>query len=296
MNYTPYVPEDFDEFWREAVEEQKAEPLDYHRSLKNDFELPGFQVETLAFRGMHGATLHGWFAYPPGARRAPSFLWIPPYGRESLLPNAYGTREGFTSLSLNFFGHGAFHQETYVPERGYFSEGAEEPGHWIFRTLFQNAMIAARVLQSQIEADEERIGCMGMSQGGGMAIWMGAWCPIVKAVCADMPFLGAMNDTLSREVYRYPLKELTEFADSIPLGMHRVRHTISYYDTLNMATRCRVPTHVSLGEKDPACRPSVVEAIHEALPGKKRLARYEIGHDWFPDMVPNNRAWLLENL
>lgn len=294
--FQPYVPEDFDAFWIEAVEEQRAEPLDYHRSLKNDYPLPGFVVETLRFRGMHGSILNGWMAYPEGARRAPGFLWIPPYGRESLLPNEYGTREGFTSLSFNFFGHESFYEETYTKERGYFAEGAESPETWVFRTMIQNAMIAARVLQAQIEVDEERIGCMGMSQGGGMSIWMGAWCPIVKAVCADMPFLGAMHDALSREVYRYPLKELTDFADGIPLGLPRVQYTVSYFDTLNMATRCRVPTQVALGEKDPSCRPPVVEAIHAALPGEKRMLRYEIGHDWYPEMVGNNRDWLLSHL
>ncbi len=296
MSFAPYVPEDFDAFWREAVEEPRAQPLDYHRSLKNDFERPGFVVESLRFRGMYGATLHGWLAYPEGVRRAPAFLWIPPYGRESLLPNDYGTREGFTTLSFNFFGHEAFHQEVYVPERGYFAEGAEDPHAWIFRTMFQNAMLAARVLQAQIEADENRIGCMGMSQGGGMSIWMGAWCPIVRAVVADMPFLGAMHDTLSRQVYRYPLKELTEYASSIPLGMPRIQHTLSYFDTLNMATRCRVPTLVSLGEKDPSCRPPVVESIFEALPGEKQLVRYAGGHDWDPGMVEGNREWLARHL
>lgn len=294
--HQPYVPEDFDAFWREAYEEQRAEPLDYHRSLTNDFDLPGFIVETLAFRGMFGDKLHGWLAYPSGARRLPGFLWIPPYGRESVLPNAYGTREGFASFSFNLHGHEAFHQESYMKERGYFAEGAESPETWIYRLHLQNSMIAARVLQAQIEVDENRIGCMGMSQGGGMSIWMGAWCPIVKAVCADMPFLGAMNETLNRHVHRYPLRELVDYADSIPLGLPRVLNTVSYYDTINMATRCRVPTHISLGLKDPACRPGVVRAIFGAVEGEKALSEYEIGHDWFPDMVENNRTWLLEHL
>jgi cephalosporin-C deacetylase len=294
--HKPYVPEDFDAFWNEAVEEQRSEPLDYHRSLKNEFNLPGFTVETLSFRGMHGVSLQGWLAFPEGARRLPSFLWIPPYGRESLLPNEYGTQEGFTSLSFNFFGHAPFHQEVYAKERGYFAEGAESPDTWIFRTMAQNAMIAARVLQAQIEADEQRVACMGMSQGAGISVWLGALSPIVKAACADMPFLGAMNDTLSREVYRYPLKELTDYADSIPLGMPRILNTIGYFDTLNFATRCRVPTQISLGEKDPSCRPPVVESIFEALPHERRLIRYPGGHDWDPAMVENNRAWLQEHM
>ncbi len=292
----PYVPEDFDEFWQEVVSEAAGMRLDYHRSLSNDFEYPGFVVETLDFAVLGGRRLYGWMAYPPGSRRLPSFLWIPPYGRESLLPNSYGTREGMVSLSFNFFGYGAFHQEKYVPGEGYFAAGADSPETWIFRQMFQDAFIATRVLQAQIEVDEDRIGSMGMSQGGGMSVWLAAWCPIIKAVCADMPFLCGMNKTLTDNVYRYPLKELTDFMDTVPVGEARVLNTIGYYDTINHATRCTKPTQVSLGLKDPAARPDSVTAMFNALPNRKSLRTYDWGHDWIPEMVPNNAAWLRENI
>lgn len=294
--FQPYVPDDFDEFWNEAAEEAKAAPLDLHRSLRNDFELSGFQVEAVRFRGVNGDSLSGWFACPEGGRRLPGFIWVPPYGRESLLPNAYGTREGFASLSFNFHGETAFHQEKYVTARGYFANGAESPETWIFRTMLQNAIVATRILQAQVEVDEDRVAAMGMSQGGGIAIWLGAWCPIIRAVCADMPFLGAMPKTLIRNAHRYPMKELIDFAGTMPLGMERLHNTLAYYDTVNMATRCGVPTHVTMGLKDPSCRPDTVQAIFEALPGRKMLRQYDWGHDWHPDMVENNAAWLRENL
>ncbi len=294
--FVPYVPDDFDEFWERTSNEARAQPLDYHRRMHNDFELPGFAVERVAFRGMFGARLEGWIAVPEGIRKSPAFLWIPPYGRESLLPNQYGTRTGFVSLSFNFFGHEAFHQERYVKERGYFAEGAGSPETWIFRTMIQNALIAVRVLQSQIEVDEDRIGAMGMSQGGGMSIWLGALSPVVQVVCADMPFLGAMQYALTRNAYRYPLKELIDFMDTIPVGRETVLNTVSYFDTMNMATRCSKATQLSLGHKDPATRPDAVKAIFNALPGAKRLIEYDWGHDWHPDMVENNRSWLLDQL
>jgi cephalosporin-C deacetylase len=264
--------------------------------LTNDFDLPGFIVETIEFRGIDGSAKHGWLASPPGARRLPSFVWVPPYGRESLLPNEYGTREGFTSLSFNFFGHGAFHQEKYNQARGYFAEGAEDPSTWVFRRMFQDAVIATRVLQAQTEVDEDRIAAMGLSQGAGIAIWLGAFCPIVKAVCADLPFLSAIKQTLLTNVYRYPLKELTDYIASIPLGEARVLNTVSYFDTMNVATRCAKPTLVSLGLKDPAVKADNVKAVYEALPGEKELKVYDWGHDWHPEMVENDRRWLMRHL
>lgn len=284
------IPEDLGSFWGETAGEAHAAPLDYHRSRAES--TASHKVDRVQFRGIDGTARHGWIAYPEGAQRERSTIWVPPYGRESLLPNEYGTRQGMVSLSLNFFGHESFHQEKYTPARGYFAEGVEDPHHYVFRRMFQDAYLAVRVLQAQPEVDESRIGAMGMSQGGGISIWLGAFCPIVKAVAADMPFFGRLDWALSKTAYRYPLKEIIDAMETIPMGRERIMHTVSYFDTAHIASLCQVPTLVSLGEKDPAVRPEQAEAIFEAVPGVKTLLRYDWGHDWHPDMIKNNRDWL----
>jgi thiol:disulfide interchange protein/cephalosporin-C deacetylase-like acetyl esterase len=285
----PYIPEGFDEFWHGNVDEAEVAPLDYTIEPAPTVPTPGtgqtdpgvitthHEIRTFTFRGISGETLNGWIATPLGQQtnKAPGFLWIAPYGRESVMPNQYGTREGFVSLSFNFFGLPAFHQEKYEPSRGYFSDGVLDKESWIFSRMFQNAVIASRVLADLPQADPHRLGAMGMSQGGGISIWLGAWTERIKAVCADMPFLGAMHETLMKNIYRYPLKELMDFMGSVPDGEQRVLRTIGYFDTLNQAARCGKPTHVSLGLKDPAVKPIQAEAIFEALPGVKALERYD---------------------
>ncbi len=288
----PYPPEDMAEFWQETVQQAMDAPLDAVRSRQDEQMRRGFQIDLLRFRGIDGQELHGWIAVPEGVHHGPGFLWLAPYSRWSMMPNEYGTRDGYVSLSFNFFGESAFHDETYTPARGYFAEGAEDPETWVFRRMLQNAVIAARIMHAQVEVDETKIASMGMSQGGGMSIWLAAWCPLIKAVCADMPFLGGMPWALSNRVYRYPLKELTDYMGSIPLGQERVMHTISYYDTLNQATFCEKPTLVTLGLKDPAVRPEQVRAIYEALPGEKVIEELDWGHDWHPSMVDRNKDWL----
>ncbi len=289
------APEDLEPFWHEAAAEAFGVPLRFGRSTTDRVSPTGHRVDEITFQGLAGE-VRGWIAYEPGAGRAPSFVWLPPYGRESKLPDAYGTRRGFTSLSFNFHGESAFHQEKYETERGYFAEGAGDSSTWIFRRMLGDAIVATRVLQTQLECDEDRIGAMGMSQGGGMSVWLGAWCPIVRAVCADMPFLGRLAESLEGQVYRYPTKELIEAMDTMPVGRERILSTIPYYDTVFQAAHCRVPTQVSLGLKDPASKPANVRAIFEALPGTKRLVEYDWGHDWHPEMVENDAEWLTRSL
>jgi cephalosporin-C deacetylase len=289
----PPLPEDFDAFWTEVVQGAMRTPLYFKRDLRPQTTSTGHLVETFEFDGVDGQKLFGWFAYPEGARRAPAFLWVPPYGMESVLPNEYGTREGFASMSFNLHGLGPFHREKYSPSRGYFAKGIDTPETWVFREIVQNCIIACRVLQAQIEVDEDRIASCGMSQGGGISIWLGAFCPIVKAVCADMPFLGATWLSLVNGVYRYPLKELIDYAESVPVGLPRVLNTVGYFDTAQMATRCKAPCQVSLGHKDPAVKPEYARIIYESLSCPKRLIVYPGGHDWDPGMIANNLEWLV---
>lgn len=294
--FDPYPPAEFDAFWSAAVEEALDAPLIYDRRPAPPVETPEHSVEVVGFQGMGGRALEGWIALPPHAGPAPGFLWLPPYGRESVQPNAYGTRRGYVSLSFNFHGEPALHREEYTPTRGYFAHGIESPATWVFREMFQNAVIALRVLVDLPEIDPGRVGALGMSQGGGMAIWLAAWTKMLRCVAADMPFLGAFRWVFSREVYRYPLKEIVDHMAATGMTTEQLLETIAYFDTVNQATRCLVPTLVTLGEKDPAVRPEQVEAIHRALAGPKELVRYPGGHDWHHEMIETNRAWLDRNL
>lgn len=293
----PYtIPEDLDSFWSEVKSEVEAVPLEYARGPAEIQSETGHVLERIRFLSVQDHVVDGWIAFPASAHRLPSFIWVPPYGRESLLPNKYGTREGMTSMSFNLHGEDAFHQEKYVKERGYFADGVGEPGTWIFRKLVQHVLMATRVLQAQSEVDEDRMGLMGMSQGAGLSLWSGGLSHRVKAICSDMPFLGQMDFALTRNAHRYPLKELIDYMEATPFGRERVMHTLSYYDTAHLATRCTLPIQVSYGLKDPACRPETVNTIFEAIPtNEKRLIEYPGGHDWHDEMVEHNRAWLLSH-
>lgn len=303
----PYSePEDFLEFWKNAWLEAKAVPLQYRRTLQSAIELPTHRIELIDFESVKGfprdgatgtgETVHGWIAIPKEIRKAPGFLWIPPYGRESTLPNSYSTREGYISMGINLHGLHAFHQESYVPNRGYFNDGIDQPETFIFRRMVQDCFVAARVLQAQLEVEEQEIGCMGLSQGGGLSVALGAHCPIIKAICADLPFWGLVGVSLHERVYRYPLKELTDAIAEIPMGREIALFTLSYFDTAFHARHCEVPAHVTLGLKDPACRPYSVAAIYDALAGKKEIVELDWGHDWHPSMIQMNSSWLQQNL
>ncbi len=289
----PYGPPGFDDFWLETLKEAQSRPVDFSLSEQASVVAPDHRILILGFKGADGTQRHGWIAVPKtGSGPYPGFLWLPPYSRWSMLPNEYGTRPGYVSLSFNFFGEAPFHREDYKPERGYFAEGVADKSTWVFRRMFQDAAIAQQVLENLPMVDPNQIAAAGMSQGGGIAIWLAAYEPKVKAVVADMPFLAGMPWVLGSNVYRYPLKELTDVAFASSRSEAEVRATLAYFDTINLATRCKAPTRLTLGLRDPAVKPEQVRAVFNALAGEKELQEIDWGHDWHPEMVTGAKDWL----
>ncbi|HXH59873.1 MAG TPA: acetylxylan esterase [Fimbriimonadaceae bacterium] len=306
---SPNPPEGFSAFWEATVSEASSAPLSYSRKKQSEVVREGFAIDTLELRGVDGRTLHGWFAYgaagaapsperhgAAGAAPSPGFVWLAPYGRWSMLPNEYGTRAGFCSLCINFHGESAFHREDYTPERGYFTDGIESPETWVFRRLFQDSLLSLRILAELSECDAGRLAAAGMSQGGGFAIWLGAFCDLTKCVCADMPFGAAREIVFSRPIHRYPLKEVVDYMDQSETHRKNAMRTMSFFDTVNIAALCKVPTLLTYGSKDPAVREFEVRSIENALPGEKRVDEIDGGHDWHPTMVDRNREWMLSHL
>jgi len=295
--FQPYQPEDFEEFWRETLEETNGVQVDFTRGNKNIYRLPGFSVNALDFRGTKGNILHGWISIPEEVPEPlPAFLWIPPYGREGSFPNPYTTRAGFVSFSFNLHGLPAFHRESYEPSRGYFAQGISDPHTWVFREVAQNCLLAIRILCAQPETDETRISAMGISQGGGIALWLAWLSSQVRVIAADLPFLAAMREVFSKKIHRYPLKEVTDYLEKHSLDIENVLRTISYFDTVNHAPKIEIPVQISYGKKDPACKPQNVRAVYNTLACKKRLIAYEGGHDYDSAMIANNTEWLKEHL
>ena len=287
-----YLPDDFHPFWRDTVDEADAISIDFQRTRQQSVTRAGFAVDLLEFRGVQGDLLQGWFAHPESNFASHGFLWLTPYGRSSMPPNEYGTRDGFCSLSFNHHGESAFYEQEYKPEHGYFAEGIADPETWVFRRMFQDALIAVKVLLAQEEVMGSGVSANGFSQGGGLAIWLGAMHPAVQCVVADMPFGAARPHVFNKNIRRYPLKEVADWMAQSDEHRRKAMRTMSYFDTVNLATECDVPTLVALGLHDPAVKSYEVLSVLEALPGEKELVEIDCGHEWHPSMVERNSEWM----
>lgn len=294
----PQPPADFEAFWRAVAQEAEATPVRYERVHFERDDHPTHQVFRLRWVGVDGQGREGWYAIP---RRVPTpmpaVLYLPGYGVSTVPINENTMFEGCITFSVNLHGYAVEPNVPYSPELGYFTRGIESPQSYIYRRLVQDSIVAMRVLAAQAEVDSSKLIAAGLSQGGGLAVMLGAWCRLTRCVVAELPALSYWEYLLGRPAWRYPIKEFTDYMERTGTPRETVLQTLQYYDAVNHAPFVRVPTQVSLALKDPGIRAPVVFSLYDAMPKPKRLLIYEeLGHDWHPEMRLRLEEWAHETL
>ncbi|BCW96371.1 MAG: acetylxylan esterase [Fimbriimonadales bacterium] len=290
---TPRPPADFESFWRAAAQEASDAPLRFER-----VHLPGDDWHThtvyrLRWAGLDGRGREGWYAVPrDAAPPVPAVLYLPGYGVSTVPINENTAFEGMATLSINLHGYAVEPNVPYSPELGYFTRGVESPQSYIYRRLAQESLLAMRVLAAQAEVDSRALVAAGLSQGGGLAVMLGAWCPLTRVVVAELPALSYWEYLLDRPAWRYPLREFVDYMETTGVSREALLRTLQYYDAVNHAPYVRAPAQLSLALKDPGIRAPVVVSLYDALPQPKRLLIYEDhGHDWHPEMRVRLQEW-----
>jgi cephalosporin-C deacetylase len=200
--------------------------------------------------------------------------------------------EDLITFSINLHGYAVEPNVPYSPELGYFTRGIQSPQSYIYRRIVQDSIVAIRVLAAQAEVDSSRLIAAGLSQGGGLAVMLGAWGRLTRGVVAELPALSYWEYLLGRPAWRYPIKEFMDYMEMTGASREAILQTLQYYDAVNHAPYVRVPTQLSLALKDPGIRAPVVFSLYDALPQPKRLLIYEeLGHDWHPEMRLRLEEW-----
>ncbi len=291
----PSPPPDFEAFWREVVAESDALPLIYERVHQPSDDTLTHQVFRLRWQGADGKGREGWYAVPrtPSTEKRVGLLYLPGYGIGTTPINENTAFDRFVTLSPNLHGYSVEPNIPYSPEHGYFTQGIESPRTYVYRRIMLDCLLAVRVLNAQPEVDSSRIVAAGLSQGGGLAVMLGAWCPLVRVVVAELPALTYWEYLLNATAWRYPIKEFADYMQATGHRPETLLQTLQYFDTVNHAPFVCVPVQLSLALKDPGIRAPVVFSLYDALPHPKRLLIYEdLGHDWSPEMHIRLQEWV----
>jgi cephalosporin-C deacetylase len=293
-----YRPPDFDRFWQSTLDSLHAGPLGLTcrlDSLRSDSGMLAYRVSYLS---LHGVRVYGWLTVPrnrPGPY--PALLDLPGYATGIVHPNAWYTRLGYATLSIQVRGY-EVDRESYPPDNSsYVTLGIESPETYVYREIICHCLRGVDLLAGRPEVDSTRIGVVGGSQGGGLALLTAGLDSRVRMVSAGVPFL--TDFPLSIMMSGNPYRNIAQYLEKNPESRERVIRTLSFVDALNLADRIHSPVILSAGLFDRTCPAPSIYTLYLALTTTEKKIRIypyldhgEVhGRHW-----PTERKWMLDHL
>jgi cephalosporin-C deacetylase len=282
-------PDDFDDFWRAALAEAAGFPLDV-RLTPVETDLATIDVFDVTFAGAGGDPIRAWLRLPRAHPwPLPAIVQFHGYGsgRGHPLDDLLWASAGYAHLLMDVRGQGGGYAggDTGDPAGsgpsapGFLTRGIESPLTYFYRRVFVDAVRALHVLRQHPAVDAARVGAVGASQGGGIALAVAGLVPDLAGVFVQAPFLADIRRA-TLITGAGPYQEIRHFLAAHRIAVDRLFGTLGYFDAVGFARRAAAPAWFSTGLMDDMCPPSTAFGAYHAYAGPKQIKVWEYnGHD-----------------
>jgi cephalosporin-C deacetylase len=290
-------PQDFESFWDDALSEMRA--LDPQVELiPHEINAPFAECFHLYFTGTGGARVHAKYLRPKHAEKPhPAVLQFHGYSASSgeWHDKLNHVARGYSVAALDCRGQGGLSNDSGdvsgTTLRGHIIRGLNdalngEPHKMYYRHVFLDTALLARIVMSFDEVDENRVGAMGGSQGGGLTLACAALEPNIKLAAPTFPFLcdyqRVWEMDLAKDAYD-ELKQFFRFHDPRHEREKEIFSCLGYIDNQHLAPRIQARVLMPLGLVDTVCPPSSQFAAYNKITAPKDLVIYpDFGHEGLP--------------
>ncbi|MBO0703230.1 MAG: acetylxylan esterase, partial [Candidatus Dormibacteraeota bacterium] len=199
---------------------------------------------------------------------------------------------GYTVAALDCRGQGGSSEDAGGVRgntlEGHIIRGLDDaPEKLLFRQIFLDTVVLARVVMAREDVDPARVGATGASQGGGLTLACAALVPELKLAAPIYPFLSDYQRVWEMDLAEGAYEELQTYFRRFDPRHERERDIFSrlgYIDVHHLAPRIRAETMLVTGLADQICPPSTQFAAYNAIEGAKRQVLYpDFGHEQLPD-------------
>ena len=271
-------PDDFDAFWAAQKDRLRKIPLNAKMTPVPKSK-PGIDLFDVQADAVGNQPMRGFYARPAGARPGslPAIITLEGAG-------VYGTRlepwlmgwakDGFLSLELN--AHGLPNNqpaEYYLGlEKGALKDypfmGRTSRDTFYFLNMYLRDLRGLDFLTSQPEWDGRVLIASGASQGAAQAIFLAAEDSRVTFLAAVVPAMCDHSGMVVGRIAGWP-KLVPTAADGKPDPA--VLQTSRYFDSMNFATRLRIPAFFVAGFIDQVAPPTSVYAAYNNITSEKEI-------------------------
>jgi len=289
------TPRDFHAFWQVVASEVGSAAPVYHMRRDDRRSRGGVVVWVVKYEGLGGKQIHGWYLHPESPTPRPALLYLSGYGGRPITPPVALAKHGYVVLAIDVRGN-AVDRRRPRPFEDYYTAGIRSPETYVYREIVSHCLRAIRLLVSRDEVNPEKVAVVGVSEGGGLALMLGALAPEVRAVAADAPLL--CDFPLSLGSAAWPYTEIVRYLQEHPEHASQARETLSYFDIVNFAPDIKCPVLISVGFLDRVSLPAAVYGLFNSLPGPKQIrALPGAGHEGGgAGLWAHKLAWLKQAL
>ncbi|ATC66247.1 acetylesterase [Nibricoccus aquaticus] len=291
-------PTNFDAYWRESLAELDA--LDPQITLIPNKTIKPAHAECfdLWFTGVGGARIHAKYLRPKSAANAsethPALLQFHGYSGNSgdWADKLNFVHEGFCVAALDVRGQGGQSEDVGGVKgntlQGQIIRGLDDPDakKLLFRAIFLDTALLARVVMSLPEIDATRVGAMGASQGGALTLACAALEPRIKRAASIFPFLCDYQRVWEMDQAKDAYQELRNYFRSFDPRHENEKNVfekLGYIDCQHLAPRIKAEVLMLTGLMDTICPPSTQFAAYNKIKSKKRMIVYpDFGHEGLP--------------
>ena len=290
-------PSDLDEYWDTVQRELDALDPQVKRVPNLTLKVDHVECFDLWFVGLGGAKVYAKYVRPKATvGRAPGPAVVRFHGYSAASADwseliGYAS-SGVAIAAMDCRGQGGRSEDVGgvagTTLRGHIIRGLEDPDptKLMFRSIFADTALMARIVMGFDEVDATRVGSAGGSQGGALALACAALEPRIKRVASVFPFLCDYRRIWEMDLAKQAFEELSYFLRWFDPRHERVEEIftkLGYIDIQNLTPRIKGEVLMFTGLMDQVCPPSSQFAAYNKIPGKKGMVLYpDYGHEALP--------------